>query len=194
MRSIFTSQRLWSEVRCGKIASGLIQSRRSPKCQNSTEKRQRAPRDLFHPIKSCLGLAIGRLGNPITKQLTADLPKHPSSFHGKLNKVYCVMQAGHEWTWWVWWQDIHLMDLWYFTATSPTWKNLCSIGGKSPYKTIISEHFCGTHTVASLDDLQGFIAEIPPKTMYVKPGPRHHQVVSKKPECFRRFHQPGKSG
>ena len=89
---------------------------------------------------------------------------------------------------------IHLMDLWYFTATSPTWKNLSSIGGKSPYKTIISEHFCGTHTVASLDDLQGFIAEIPPKTMYVKPGPRHHQVVSKKPECFRRFHQPGKPG
>ena len=35
--------------------------------------------------------------------------------------------------------------------------------GKSPYKTIISQHFCGRHTVASLDDLRGFIAEIPPK-------------------------------
>ena len=56
----FSHLNVWSEVRCGKIASGLIQSRRSPKCQNSTEKRQRAPRDLFHPIKPCLGLAIGR--------------------------------------------------------------------------------------------------------------------------------------
>ena len=129
-----------------------------PKMSKFNKKRQRAPRDLFHPIKPCLGLAIGRYIGifPITKQLTADLPKHPSSFHGKLNKVCWIMQAGHEWTLWVWWQD-------YPSDGFPTWKNPCSIGGKSPYKTIISQHFCGRHTVASLDDLRGFIAEIPPK-------------------------------
>ncbi len=142
-----------------------------PKMPKFNQKRQRAPRDLFHPIKSCLGLSIGRVYWGIQSpssglQTFRSIPPASMAY----NKVCCVMQAGHEWTWWVWWQDIHLMDLWY-SGISPTWKSLFH-RGKSPYKTIISNHFCGKHTVASLDVplskhyLQGLIAaEIPPKTM-----------------------------
>ena len=119
------------------------------------KKRQRALRDLFHPIKPCLGLAIGRYIGESNHQAADCRPSEASlQLPWQANQgLLCHASRTMNWIWWVWWQD-------YPSHEFPTWKNLCSIGGKSPYKTIISQHFCGRHTVASLDDLRGFIIKV----------------------------------
>ena len=61
MRSIFTSQRLVrSQVRQDHIRAHSKPTKPKMPKFNKKTAMGRAPSDLFHPIKPCLGLAIGR--------------------------------------------------------------------------------------------------------------------------------------
>ena len=86
----FSHVNVWSKSGAARSHPGSI---KADEAQNAKIQPKTAtdPKGLIPSDKVLLGFGHwpSLLGNPITKQRTADLPKHPSSFYGVQQGLLC---------------------------------------------------------------------------------------------------------